>query len=272
MRPYLTSGAPGGQRDGMSTFKDRVGKNVPTFGSWITLGHPAIPEVLATAGFEWLVIDLEHSVIPIDQAGELIRVIDLLGLAPLVRLTANVAGQIKRVLDAGAHGVIVPMVNSADDARAAVSSVRYPPAGARGVGLSRAQGYGTRFLEYISSWNDRAVVIVQIEHIDAIDAIEEILAVPGLDATLIGPYDLSASMGKPGAFDDPEFVSALERYEAASRRAGIPMGYHVVEPDRDAVRRRIERGYTVIALGVDFLFLGNACRGAMAGLKTEGIR
>lgn len=168
----------------------RLNGNQLTIGSWITLAHPAIAEIMARAGFDWLTIDLEHSVITIREAEELIRVISLHGVPPLVRLTSNDANQIKRVMDAGAHGVIVPMVNSRADAERAVQALHYPPFGKRGVGLARAQGYGTTFADY-RNWLEReAVVIVQIEHIDAVNDLEAILTVPGVNGYIIGPYDL----------------------------------------------------------------------------------
>ena len=119
-----------------------------TLGSWITIGNTAIAEIMAKADFDWLVVDLEHSVISIDVAGELIRTIDLCGVAPLVRLTSNDPNQIKRVMDAGAHGIVVPMVNTPEEAALAVSATRYAPTGSRGVGLARAQGYGVNFNDY----------------------------------------------------------------------------------------------------------------------------
>ena len=124
-----------------------------TRGSWITLAHPSIAEIQAKAGFDWLAVDLEHSVLTIREAEELIRMIDLCGVVPLVRLTSNDANQIKRVMDAGAHGVIVPMVNSALDAITAIEAVKYPPQGKRGVGLARAQDYGESFSDYWS-WQE----------------------------------------------------------------------------------------------------------------------
>ena len=139
-----------------------------TIGSWITLGSTAITEIMAKAGFDWLVIDLEHSTISIDMAGEMIRIIDLAGVTPLVRLTSNDPDQIKRCLDAGAHGIIVPMVNSSLEAKNAVSAMHYPPKGYRGVGLGRAQGYGANFSQYINWQKDSSVLIVQIEHKKAI--------------------------------------------------------------------------------------------------------
>lgn len=231
-----------------------------TVGSWITLAHPAIPEILAQAGFDWLAVDLEHSVITIREAEELIRVIDLSGVVPLVRLTANDPHQIKRVMDAGSHGVIVPMVNSREAAEAAVASVHYPPRGRRGVGLARAQGYGTRF-EAHKAWLAReAVVIVQIEHADAVEHVASILSVEGVDGYLIGPYDLSASLGHPGQFNHPTVVRALKTVHQTARRLGVPGGMHVIQPDPQEALRRIREGFTFLAYSMDMLLLGSAAR------------
>jgi 2-dehydro-3-deoxyglucarate aldolase len=158
-----------------------------TVGSWITLGHPAIAEIMANAGFDWLTVDMEHSAITLHQAQQLIQVIELCGVAPLVRVGENSENLIKRVMDAGAHGVIIPMVNTREDAIKAVSSVKYPPAGKRGVGLARAQGYGLEFERYRQWVSADSVVIVQIEHINAVNNMESILAVDGGDGFLFGP-------------------------------------------------------------------------------------
>src|SRR4030042_6062223 len=132
-----------------NSFNNAVRNGRFTIGSWITLGHPAIAEIMARAGFDWLTVDMEHSVLTIRETEELIRIIDLCGVTPLVRLSANDPVQIKRVMDAGAHGVIVPMVNSAAEAKQAVAAGGYPPKGQRGVGLARGQGYGTSFDRYL---------------------------------------------------------------------------------------------------------------------------
>lgn len=250
----------------MKDLKKKLAKNELTLGSWITLGHAAVAEVMAGAGFGWLVIDLEHSMIGMREAAELIRTIDLLGLPALVRVTSCDPGQIKRVLDAGAAGVIVPMVNSPEEAERAVKAVKYPPRGERGVGLARAQGYGFAFEPYASSINERSVVIVQIEHVKAMDNLEAILTTNGIDGSLIGPYDLSGSIGKPGKFDDPEVAKLLETYLRVCARCGKPAGTHVVSPDSGMVQQKIAEGYTFIAIGVDFLFLGASCRDAMKSL------
>src|SRR5512136_2475206 len=149
--------------------KQKLRKRALTIGSWITLGHPAIAEIMAKAGFDWLTIDLEHSAITLDQTQQLIQVIELCGVTPLVRVGENGPYLIKRVMDAGAHGVIVPMVNTAEEAKRAVDAVKYPPEGRRGVGLGRAQGYGFEFEKYRDWSREKSVVIVQIEHIDAIN-------------------------------------------------------------------------------------------------------
>src|SRR5690348_4944939 len=153
----------------------------------MTLAHPAIAEIMVNAGFEFVVVDLEHSAISIREAVELIRVIELAGAAPLVRLTSNDANQAKRVLDGGAHGIIVPMVNCAEEAQRAVDAVYYQPRGARGCGLSRAQAYGAAFDEYRGWLDDSAEVIAQIEHVDGVANLDRILSVDGVDAYMVGP-------------------------------------------------------------------------------------
>lgn len=252
-----------------NSLKKNLKSNSLTVGSWITLGHTAIAEILARAGFDWLVVDLEHSVISIDVAGDLIRTIDLCGVVPLVRLTSNDTNQIKRVMDAGAHGIIVPMVNTPADATRAVAATRYAPAGFRGVGLARAQGYGVNFQDYLQWQSNGPVVIVQIEHKDAIDQLEEILTVPGVDGFIIGPYDLSCSMGIPGEFEHPEFAIAMKRILSTGLRLGCPSGLHIVEPDVARLRLTIAEGYRFIAYSVDMRMLDVVARAGLASIKEN---
>lgn len=247
--------------------KARLRSRTLTIGSWITLGHPAIAEILCRAGFDWLVVDLEHSTISIREAGELIRVIDLCGASPLVRLTSNDPDQIKRVMDAGAHGIVVPMVNSAADAKRAVAATRYAPKGSRGVGLARAQRYGAGFRDYLAWQDDGPIVIAQIEHIAAIEALDEILQVPGIDGFIVGPYDLSCSMGRPGEFERPEFIAATERILEVGKRSGRPAGVHLVEPDHQRLRQIIAEGYRFIAYSVDMRVLDVGMRAGLAAAR-----
>ena len=253
----------------MRVVKERLRTNTLSVGSWITLAHPAIAQMLVDAGFEWIVIDLEHSVISLREAEELMHIVEAGGASPLVRLTSNDINLAKRVMDAGAHGVIVPQVNTVAEARQAVAMVRYPPSGTRGVGLARAQGYGPGFGEYVESLADNVIVIAQIEHVDAISRLEDILAVPGIDGTIIGPYDLSASLGKPGQFEDGEVKAALARYEHVCKTAGKTMGYHVIGPTAEEMQARIAGGYHFVAFSTDFLFLGETCRRELARLRAS---
>jgi 2-keto-3-deoxy-L-rhamnonate aldolase RhmA len=251
------------------SLKESLQDNIPTIGSWLQLGSSTVTEIMARCGFDWLVIDLEHSATTLAQAQEMLRVIDLTGCTPLVRVSANDPTLIKRVMDAGAHGVIVPMVNTVQEARAAVSAVRYPPTGTRGVGLWRAQGYGLSFAEY-QEWLEReSVVVVQIEHIRAVENIEEILAVPGVDAFLVGPYDLSGSLGVPGELEHPDVVGALAQVESVARKTGKTAGYHVVDVRPEPVLEKLAAGYHFLAYGVDMLFLAQAARAGMKALRES---
>jgi 2-dehydro-3-deoxyglucarate aldolase len=250
--------------------KEKLRQNQLTLGSWITLGHSSIAEILAMAGYNWLVVDMEHTTISIEQAGELIRVIDLCGVAPLVRLTSNHPDQIKRVMDAGAHGIVVPMVNSVADAERAVAATRYAPRGIRGVGLARAQKFGPGFQDYLHWQKDGPVVIVQIEHQDALEHLEAIFSVPGVDGFIIGPYDLSCSMGMPGDFDRPEFKAAMQQILSTGLRMNFPAGLHIVEPDPARLAQVIQEGYRFVAYSVDVRMLDVAARVGVATAKESG--
>ena len=240
-----------------------------SIGSWITLGHFSIAEIMAEAGFDWLCVDMEHSVIDYYEAEQLISTIEAKGCIPYVRVGTNDSLLIKRALDAGAKGIIVPMINSKEDAQKAVDFVKYPPIGTRGVGLARAQGYGFSFEKYAKKVNDQTIVIAQIEHIDAVNNLEEILGIDGIDGTIIGPYDLSGSMGKPGRYNDKDVREVLGEYEKISKKLNKLMGYHVIEPDYRLVLEKIEAGYSFIAYSFDTLFLGTICRDQMTQLKKS---
>jgi 2-keto-3-deoxy-L-rhamnonate aldolase RhmA len=235
--------------------KDKLKNKKLTVGSWITVGNVSIAEIMVRVGFDWLVVDMEHSSITISEAQHLIQVIELAGCVPLVRVGSNDSYLIKRVMDAGAHGVIVPMVNSKEDAEKAVGSVKYPPLGNRGVGLARAQGYGKSFLDYKKWLNESSVIIVQIEHIDAVNNLEEILKVDGVDGFIVGPYDLSGSLGVPGDFEHPDVVKALEKVREISTKLGSIAGFHVIPPNRQALDDKIAEGYLFLAHSLDTLFL-----------------
>jgi 2-keto-3-deoxy-L-rhamnonate aldolase RhmA len=252
----------------MESLKTRIARREVTVGSWITLGHPAIAEIMARSGFDWLTVDLEHSAITIGQTEELIRVIELAGVSPLVRVGENNSATIKRVMDAGAHGVIVPMVNTREDAELALRSVQYPPTGTRGVGLARAQRYGLDIDSY-RTWNEtNCIVIVQIEHVRAIENLEAIFAT-GIDAFMVGPYDLSGSMGVPGQFEHEHFREALGEIRKIAQKTSKPAGYHFVKPEPEGAVGKIREGYSLLAYSTDFLFLAETSRNHLAAIKQS---
>lgn len=239
----------------------------PSFGSWITIPQPAIAEVMVRAGFDWLTVDLEHSAITLESAAELIRTIDLAGLSPFVRVGSHDANVIKRVMDAGAHGIIASTVNTPEQAAAIVAAVKYPPVGTRGVGLSRAQGYADEFDVHYRWLNEESIVLVQIEHHEAVRNIDAILSVPGVDGFFIGPYDLSASLGIPGQLDHPKMLAALAEVRAAQDRVPTVAGVHVVQPVPADVEKKLAAGYRFIAYGIDYLFLLNHARAGLDEIR-----
>ena len=247
------------------SFRQRLIAGERLNGTLISLDSPEVAEVLASLGFDWFFLDNEHSPL---EALELQGIIRAAGSTPcVVRVSHSAEVPIKKALDIGAAGIIAPMVNSAEQAAQVVSWAKYPPAGTRGVGIGRAHGYGLKFQDYVSRANDEVAVIVQCEHIDAVNNIEAIVRVSGVDAVLIGPYDLSASMGRLGQVTHPEVVAAIDRVTAACRAAHVPLG--IFGLSAQAVQPYIERGYTFIVAGVDTVLLGQAAAQLLAQLKAS---
>lgn len=241
-------------------------KNIK-IGSWVTINNSSVAEIMADAGFDWLCVDLEHTITDYAEAQQIIIAIQSKGLKAYVRVGENNARIIKRVLDAGADGIIVPSVNSAVEAQKAVDSIKYPPEGKRGVGLARAQSYGFNFENYRDVKSKEIKLIVQIEHINAIKELDAIIQIDGVDGTFIGPYDLSGSMGKPGQWDEPDVKAALKIYEETAKKYNKLIGFHVVPPDYSLVEDKINQGYNFIAFGFDAMFLGAMVRNQLKMLK-----
>ena len=254
---------------GTSLLKQKLQNKELSIGSWLTIPHQAVIEILSTAGFEWLTIDMEHSPISIETIMNLIGHIQGNGMQALVRVSKNEEVAIKRVLDAGADGVIVPMIRNKEEAIQAVNFVKYPPLGTRGVGLNRAQKYGTAFDTYQDWVKNNVVVIAQIEHIDAVNNLEDIFSVPGIDGIIVGPYDLSASMGFPGEYDREDVKEALERIDIVAKKLNKPLGFHIVESDHSKILEKINKGYSFLAFSLDFFFLGDKARQEMNLLKEK---
>lgn len=235
-------------------------------GTWITAPHPSVVDLLARQDFEWLCVDLEHSPVSRLELQTALNLIQAQGKKAFVRVAQNSHTEIKFPLDAGADGIVVPMVNSAAEARAAISHCLYPPFGQRGVGLARAQGYGFNFDDHLER-NKSLEIIVQVEHINAVKEIDEILKIERLSGIFVGPYDLSGSMGIAGQFDHPLMVEAVSLVAEKTRRAGKVLGMHVITPDYKQVLHKRDLGYNFIAFSVDTFFMGQMVRDSLKSLK-----
>tara|TARA_B110000114_G_C14952280_1_gene340828 strand:+ start:100 stop:825 length:726 start_codon:yes stop_codon:yes gene_type:complete len=232
-----------------------------SIGTWLSLPNESVAEIFAKAGYDWVVIDLEHSSININQAEQLIRVIDLAGSKPFVRLSGHSSSQIKRVLDAGAKGILAPMVETKAQIDSIISACHYPPRGNRGMGLARAQGYGEANAksEYILTNSKNIEIYAQIESVAGIANLDSILS-QEIDGYFIGPYDLSASLGKPGVFDSDAFINAEEEILRASKQHQVKAGYHLVEPNPEQIPLLVNKGYDMIAFSVDIRMLDLSAR------------
>lgn len=230
-------------------------------GTWLSLPNESIAEIFAKAGYEWIVIDLEHSSINIHQAEQLIRVIDLAGAKPFVRLSGHDVTQIKRVLDAGAKGILAPMVETQEQIQDIISACNYPPNGIRGMGLARAQGYGEAKTkrEYISQASNQVEIYAQIESLQGLTNCKEIFS-HKIAGYFIGPYDLSASLGNPGIFDSEQFQSAEIEIMSAAKKQNIRCGYHLVEPETTQIAVLQQKGYDMLAFSVDIRMLDISAR------------
>lgn len=246
------------------TFQSRLHNLDVLIGTIISLPSPAIAEIMAEAGFNWLFVDLEHSPLDITDAQAILQAVA--GRVDcILRLPRNDEVWIKKSLDTGCAGIMIPQVNSGEDAQRAVAYSKYPPQGSRSVGISRAQGYGARFQEYVGSANREVALIVQIEHQKAVENIENILSVAGIDAVFLGPYDLSASMNLTGQVDHPDVQAALTRVRQICLERTIPCGIFTLAPDKVPVCRA--EGYSLIALSGDAILLAETSRAAVRAAR-----
>jgi 2-dehydro-3-deoxyglucarate aldolase len=238
-------------------------------GTWITVPHPSIVDLLSRQAFNWLCVDLEHSPVDRFELQISLSIIQGNGKKAYARVPENSHLAMKYPLDAGVDGLIVPMVNSRQEALAAVQNAFYPPKGRRGVGLSRAQGYGFAFEEHLQKNLRDFDLIVQIEHVRAVEEIEGILDVEGVSGVFVGPYDLSGSMDIPGQFDHPRMIAAIEKVERATLSKQKKLGMHVIQPSTDVFRNYASRGYNFMAFSLDTFFLGQKVSDELHKLKRE---
>jgi 2-dehydro-3-deoxyglucarate aldolase len=228
-----------------------------SLGSWIQIPNSSVAEIIGQAGYDWVAVDLEHGSIGIHQLPDLFRSLELGDTLPLVRLAEGSEKACKQALDAGAGGVIVPMIESAEQLEKIRKYCCWPPSGKRGVGFSRANLYGKHFNDY-SEEAQSPFLVAMIESLHAVDNLQDILQVDGLDAILIGPYDLSASMGLTGKFSNLNFNNVLNKIVSLSLSANIPYGIHIIEPSTENLKIRINEGYRFIAYSLDSVFLNKS--------------
>ncbi len=250
----------------LTDFKERLARGDAFIGAFVCLPCPESAELLAEIGYDWLVLDTEHGPYGVLEAQRAVQAVG--GRCPcVVRVPANDDVWIKKALDIGAAGVLVPLVNTAAVAVQVVRACKYAPAGTRGMGLARAHRYGAGFEDYVARANDNLAVIVQAEHIEAVENIEAIVRVPGIDAIFVGPYDLSASMGKPGHVSDPAVQAAIRRVRDAAIQAGVRLGIYC--SDGRAARGFVQQGYRLIGMSTDLNFLAKAAGDALAAAKSN---
>jgi len=234
--------------------REKLRRDEVSLGSWQQIADPAIAEILGQAGYDWVAVDLEHGAIGLHQLPDLFRALELGGTVPLVRVGKADSRDIKAALDAGAAGIILPNIKNADQLAEMIAWATYPTRGSRGVGYCRANLYGRNFDAYIQRAAER-LVIAQIEDFEAVERLDRILTVEGLDAIMVGPYDLSGSMGLVGQFEHPRFNAAMERIKNLAREHDIPIGIHVVQPEKENLQTHIRKGFRFIAYGTDGVFL-----------------
>ena len=244
----------------------RLAQDKPTVGTWLQIPSPDVAELMARAGYDWVAVDMEHGSFSPSILPDVFRGIECGGAAPFARLPEAMKQNIKFALEAGAQGLIFPMIESREQLDRAIGWATYPglddwagegqhPAEYRGVGYCRANVFGKDFDAYRAGVAREVFLVAQIEHIRAVENLESILSHPRLDAIMVGPYDLSGSMGLTGQFDHPDFQAVMEKINATCARMHARMGLHIVQPDPEELRRQTAAGARFIAYGIDTVFL-----------------
>lgn len=248
------------------SLKSRWASGEVTLGAWCMIPEALSAEALARNGFDWVLVDMQHGCMDYETALAMIRAIDLTPAIPIVRVPWNDPGIIGRVLDAGALGVVIPMIQTAEDARRAVEACLYPPAGRRSFGPVRVgMRDGPR---YFAEANGRVAVIPMIETAEALASVEEIASVPGVDALFVGPFDLSVALGLPPGDNDgqPAFDEAIARVSAAARNAGVATA---VLSNARIAPLRISQGFQMISVTTDIAALAAATRADLDAVRVK---
>jgi 2-dehydro-3-deoxyglucarate aldolase len=234
--------------------RNRLNSNNPSIGSWMQIPNSSVAEIMGNSGYDWVTIDMEHGSFNHSQLPDLFRALELNDTLPLVRVSEASARECRLALDAGSGGIIIPMIESADQLLHIQDNCKWPPSGKRGVGFCRANMFGKHFDSYKEEAQS-PLLIPMIESIRAVENIDSILNVDGLDAILIGPYDLSASMNMTGDFENSDFKHIINKILEKANNYNIAAGIHIVQPSKVELDKRIEEGYKFIAYSIDTVFL-----------------
>ena len=225
------------------------------FAGWTSIAHPQVTEMLVRSGVDWLGIDIEHSTINQEQSQRIIAACHANEVPCLPRVASHNAEAIKRLLDSGADGVIVPTVETVEQVKKIIEWTKYPPLGKRGYGVARAQGYGHDFEKYTTKWNKSSIIVVQIETKYAVEHIEELIDFDEVDGAMVGPYDLSGSLDVPGQINHDSVKNAIEHVIEACKKFGKSCGIHEVDPSVESVQASLKAGSTFVVLASDVFVL-----------------
>lgn len=254
--------------DALCTLRTKLEESEASIGGWLQFGNSDIAELMSSSKlFDWMVVDLEHGALALNELRNLCRAIEAGYSIPLARVPESTNVWSKIALEAGCAGVIFPNISNSMQLSALIAEAKWPPGGDRGVGFSRSNLYGEDFFDYLE-FAQNPLIIAMIESKEAVKNISEIVGVRGLDAILVGPYDLSASVGTPGNFESVEFIDSLQAICSVCASVKMPYGIHVVDDDPDALMVRIKEGYTFVAYGMDSMFIRSSLR-ALKALKHE---
>jgi 2-keto-3-deoxy-L-rhamnonate aldolase RhmA len=235
--------------------KNKLNNREPAYAGWTSLGHPQVAEMIAKSGVDFVGIDIEHSTISHEQSQSIIAACHASGVSCLPRIATHSQEAIKRLLDSGADGIIVPTVDTPEQVEKLIKWMKYPPLGNRGYGIARAQGYGHDFNEYTKQWNESSSLIIQIESISAVENIEQLLQFEEVDGAMVGPYDISGSLGIPGQIEHEKVRGAGQLVVDACKKYGKACGTHDIDPTSERVQLAIESGYTFVVLASDVFIL-----------------
>ncbi len=238
-----------------SELKRKLRARERIFGTWTSIAHPSITEIFTRSGADFVGIDIEHSTISQEQSQRIIAACQSNNSLCLPRIASHNMEMIKRLLDSGADGLIVPMVSTMEEVAQIISWCKYPPLGKRSFGIARGQGYGFDFDSYVKEWNETSSLIIQIESVQGIENINELLSYQEIDGAMIGPYDLSGSLGIPGLIDHPRVLEATRLVIEACAKFGKACGTQIIEPDRENLEKAFSAGYTFVVLASDIFIL-----------------